>query len=123
MKLEEPGLIRVMTAMAGGTAAKGGPCGALTGGVALLGRCLGREKPEDKDDPRLWKACHVYYQRFSEEVAGKHGSVNCRDITGVDWSDREQSRAFYQGEGVQECIRNTGNAARILGEVLEKYVA
>ena len=111
-----------MTAMAGGIAASGGACGALTGAVAFLGSVLGRDEPEKKDDPLMWKACYKFYGRFEKEVAGTWGSVNCRDIAGVDWKDRDQTIAFYKGEGAVQCVNNTGKAARILGEVLEKYL-
>lgn len=116
-------LVRAMTGLAGGIVSRGGPCGALTGGVALLGSVLGRDDPDKKDDPLLRKACNEFYTRFEREVTEKWESINCRDITGVvDWSDWKQRRAFYKGEGVIQCISNTGKAARILGEVLEKYV-
>ena len=111
-----------MTPMAGGIAARGGPCGALTGGQALLGSVLGRDDPEAKDDPMMWKACAEFFSRFAKEVVEKEG-INCRDITGVDWSDRDQAKAFYKGEGAIRCADNTGKAAQILGEILEKYVS
>jgi C_GCAxxG_C_C family probable redox protein len=116
-------LVRAMTALAGGVAASGGLCGALIGGLAFLGSVLGRDEPEKKDDPLLWKACHVFYSRFDKEVVGEYTSMNCRDISGVnDWRDREQARAFYKGDGVIRCSYNTGKAAGILCEVIEKYI-
>jgi C_GCAxxG_C_C family probable redox protein len=107
--------------MAGGIAASGGACGALTGGLALVGSVLGRDDPEAKDDPIMWKACSEYYSRFENEVVEK-GGINCRDIAGVDWRDREQAKAFYKGEGAIKCANYTEKAAQILGEILEKYV-
>lgn len=120
--MKDQNLVRAMTAMAGGIAASGGPCGSITGVIAFLGSLLGRDEPEKKDNPVLWKACQEFYKRFEGEVTEKWGSVNCRDIIGVDWKDLEQTRAFYEGEGLIQCADNTGKAARILGEVLEKYM-
>jgi C_GCAxxG_C_C family probable redox protein len=120
--MEDARLVRAMTPMAGGMAASGGPCGALIGGQAFLGTVLGRDDPEAKDDPVMWKACFEFYKRFESEVIGTSGSIHCRDITGVDWSDREQARAFYKGDGAMRCANNTGKAAQILGEVIEKYL-
>lgn len=112
-----------MTALAGGIVSRGETCGALTGGIALLGSVLGRDDPDKKDDPDVWKACDEFYKRFEAEAVEDSGSVKCRDITGVtDWRDKSQARGFYKGEGVVQCRANTGKAARILGEVLEKYV-
>ena len=101
----------------------GGVCGALSGGIALLGSVLGNDDPEKKDDPLMWKACREFYARFERVVTNDSGGVNCRDITGIDdWTDRDKRRAFYKGGGVVKCRGNTGKAARILGEVLEKHL-
>ena len=119
--LEEEGLLRSMAPMGGGVAASGGPCGALTGGVAMIGRLFGKPKPEESDDRRMWKAAAEFYRRFESEVVGVHGSVNCRDIAKVDWKNKEQVKDFYTGAGAKGCAESTGAAARILGEVIEKY--
>ncbi len=116
-------LIRAMTSIGGGVAASGGMCGALVGGVAFLGSVLGRDEPEKKDDPVLWKACHMFYSRLEKETVAQHPGINCRDISGVDdWRDRDQMRAFYKGEGKLRCETHIGKAARILCEVIEKYI-
>ena len=94
----------------------------MTGGVALLGRLFGKKDPEEKDDPRMWKAAFKFYKRFENEICGEQGSVNCRDITGMDWRNREAVAAFYGGEGRAVCGGNTGKAALILGEVIERYL-
>jgi C_GCAxxG_C_C family probable redox protein len=121
--VNDPALVKSMNAFGGGMVSSGGACGALAGGIALLGSVLGKDNPEEKDDPLMWKACREFYARFEREVSNHSGSVNCRDITGIDdWTDRKQRRAFYKGEGLLECRRNTGKAARILGEVIEKYI-
>ena len=121
--MNDSSLVKAMTAFGGGLVSSGGACGALAGGIALLGSVLGNDDPEKKDDPLVWKACREFYARFEREVTNESESVNCRDITGVDdWTDRGQRRAFYKGEGVVKCTRNTGKAARILGEVIEKYI-
>jgi hypothetical protein len=123
LDMEDKLLIRAMTSMGGGVGARSGPCGALTGGIALLGSVLGRDEPEVKDNPLLWKACEEYYSRFEKEIAVDYPGVNCRDISGVkDWKDRSQAVAYYKGEGIGICTKSTGKAALILGEVIEKYL-
>jgi C_GCAxxG_C_C family probable redox protein len=115
-------LVRGGAPLGGGVALRGGICGALTGGIVLLGTLLGKDEPEKKDDPAMGKACSEFYKRFENEVAGNYGSVNCCDIAGVDWRDPEQVKAFREGDGRIQCAKNTGRAALILGEILEKYV-
>jgi C_GCAxxG_C_C family probable redox protein len=123
LAIKDKYLVRAMTSISGGVAASGGMCGALVGGVAFLGSVLGRDEPEKKDDPVLWKACHMFYSRLEKETVAEHAGINCRDISGVtDWRDRDQQRAFYKGEGIIKCQKNVGKAARILCEVIEKYI-
>ena len=123
MGINDKRLLRAMTSMGGGVAASGGICGAVVGGIAFLGSVLGRDTPEIKDDPVLWKACHMYYQRLEKQTFAQHSGMNCRDISGVtDWRDRDQKRGFYRGEGIVRCEKSVGKAARILGEVIEKYI-
>jgi C_GCAxxG_C_C family probable redox protein len=120
--INDQNLIRAMAPMGGGIASSGGPCGALTGAIALIGSVMGRGSPENSDDRKMWKASYEFYKRFETEVVGSWGSVNCRDITGIDWRDRKQARAFYKDGGRDKCADNTAKAARILGEVMEKYL-
>jgi hypothetical protein len=49
-----------------------------------------------------------------------HGSILCREIAKVDWTDREQVRNFYKGEKILECGRIVGEAAKLIGELLER---
>jgi len=57
--MNDSSLVKAMTAFGGGLVSSGGACGALAGGIALLGSVLGNDDPEKKDDPLLWKAgCH-----------------------------------------------------------------
>jgi C_GCAxxG_C_C family probable redox protein len=111
-----------MASFGGGIASSGGPCGAMTGGIALLGSWLGKEHPEEKDSIFMWKASSEFYKRFQSEVASRWESVNCSDITGVNWRDKEQAKAFYKGQGRMVCAENTGKAGRLLGEVIQKYL-
>lgn len=114
-------MIRAVATLGGGIASSGGPCGALTGAVVFLGSLLGKATPEQRDNPKMWKSCRELYSRFLSEVARPWGSVDCRDITGIDWTVQDQVKDFYKGEGRIICADNTAKTAFILGEILEKY--
>lgn len=120
--LEDKNLVQAMSPFGGGILRSGGPCGALTGAVAFLGSLLGKDEPGKKDDPRMGKACNEFYERFEKEVVERGGSIDCRDIAGVDWKNKKEVRAFREGEGRIRCVNLTGKAARILGEVMGKYL-
>jgi C_GCAxxG_C_C family probable redox protein len=111
-------LIRAMGAFGGGLAANGDVCGAVAGALAALGLKYGRGTAEEREDPRIWAEGRRFQHRFREEC-GK-GSIYCRDIAGVDWTDPEATKAFYKSDRLRDCIRMCGDAARLLGEFLEK---
>jgi ABC-type multidrug transport system ATPase subunit len=65
-----------------------------------------------------------FMQRF-EELAEPFGGINCRDIAGVDWHDREAVREYYssQDSNRKNCIQLVGEAAYALGVLLEEEAA
>lgn len=117
--IEESRALQGLAAMGGGIASSGGTCGIVIAGVLCLGMVYGKRTPEENDDPNMWRASRSFYKRFLKEVT--EGRLDCADITGVDWTDKEQIKAFGRGEGRVKCARDTGRGARILGEVIERY--
>jgi C_GCAxxG_C_C family probable redox protein len=109
-------LIRAMGPFGGGLAS-GEVCGALSGALATIGLKLGRAREEEKESRLMWDCAREMMDRF-REAAG--GSIHCRNLVGVDWRDPEQARAFYRSDKVRTCLRVTGEAARILGEMLDR---
>ncbi len=107
-----------MGAFGGGLGAGGDVCGAVVGGLAALGLKYGRGKAEERENPKIWLEAREFVKRFREEIGG--GSIYCRDLAKVDWKDPEATRKFYRSENLQDCIRMSGKAAKLLGEFLEK---
>ncbi len=113
-------VIRAMGAFGGGLGGNGEVCGALAGGLAVLGLRYSRATIDEKENPHMWKASHELVRRFRDDVVNFNGTILCRDICGVDWSDRAQAREFYSGEKVKKCIRIVGETALLVGEMLER---
>lgn len=111
-------LIRAMDSFGGGLAAHGEVCGAVIGGLAVIGLNLGRSKSGKEADGRMWKYSSLFMKRFKEEAAD--GKLLCRDIAGVNWRDRDQVTRFHEGEGFRSCRVLAGKTARIIGELLER---
>ena len=59
-------------------------------------------------------------KRFREEIVQSHSGIHCREIIGVDWTNREQALNYYKGEKVKECARIVGDTAKLTGELLER---
>lgn len=113
-------IIRAMGAFGGGLGGNGEVCGALAGGLAVLGLRFSRARVEEKEDPKMWKYADELFRRFRDEIVQLNGSICCRDISHVDWKNPEQVRAFHQGDRAKDCMRIVGKTAKLLGELLER---
>lgn len=113
-------VIRAMGAFGGGLGGNGEVCGALAGGLAVLGLRYSRARNEEKENPKMWADAQELVRRFRDEIVNQAGTINCRDIAGVDWNDRPAVKAFYQGDTVKSCIRIVGETAMLVGEMLER---
>ena len=101
--------------------ANGEVCGALIGALAVIGLRFGRVRDEEKEDPRMWAYTFELLKRFREEIVQSHGGIRCREIAGVDWTNREQVGSFFKGgEKFLECARIVGDTAKLTGELLER---
>ncbi len=121
LDIQDTRSVQGMAAMGGGIASTGGTCGVIIGAAFCVGMLYGKENPEEGENPDLWRTSRSFYKRFLQEVTS--GRVHCSEITGVDWSDKDQIKAFLKGEGRVRCAGYTGQGARILGEVLQRYNA
>jgi C_GCAxxG_C_C family probable redox protein len=115
--IEDANLMKAMDTFGGGLAAHGETCGAVIGGLAVLGLNFGRPTSGHEADKRIWKYGAHFIKRFKREVSG--GTLLCRDIAGVDWRDKDQTAAYYRGDKLRSCQALVGQTARIIGELLE----
>jgi len=113
-------VIRAMGAFGGGLGGNGEVCGALAGGLAVFGLHYSRARGDEKENPKMWADTRELTRRFRDEIVNRGGTINCRDIAGVDWNDRDAVKAFYQGDQVKTCIRIVGETALLVGEMLER---
>jgi C_GCAxxG_C_C family probable redox protein len=113
-------VIRAMGAFGGGLGGNGEVCGALAGGLAVLGLRYSRAPGDEKENPKMWADAQELMRRFRDEIVNQAGTIDCRDIAGVNWKDRGEARAFYQGDKVKTCIRIVGATAMLVGEMLER---
>lgn len=118
-----PDLLRASTCLAGGVARRGHVCGALTGGLMLIGYLTGRDDLEMF--PQYQRAMDYgnrFYQRFHEEF----GTVSCSEIQKLkfgrtfDLQDPGEREELHQrmaeiGDGCQSV---TSAGARIAAEII-----
>lgn len=114
-------VVKALGAFGGGIAATGGTCGILIGGVALVSSMYSRGNLEEKEDPRMWALSAKFAKRF-DDLAKPYGGINCRNIAGVDWGDKDAVDKYYSGPDSRRniCIKLVGETAYILGTLLEQ---
>jgi C_GCAxxG_C_C family probable redox protein len=113
-------VIRAMGAFGGGLGGNGEVCGALAGGLAVLGLRYSRANADEKENPKMWTDAEELVRRFRDEIVQINGSILCRDISRVDWKDRGQVKSFYTGDTVKKCVRIVGETAMLVGEILDR---
>ena len=77
---ENPDLIRAMGGLCGGMGYSGGICGALTGGVCLLGYYLCKGEEDELDDERANEKIAKLVRWFEEEIGSEYGGKDCAVI-------------------------------------------
>jgi len=94
--------VRLSTGFGGGVADQGDLCGAIVGGLMVIGALHGRCSP-DEDDGRCHRLCRRFYRRFAERC----GHTACLDI-----------RRSIPGWTRRKCAATVERAVEILRELL-----
>lgn len=83
-----PDLVRAMTGLGGGLGFSGKTCGALTGGVCLLGLYAGRGTPEEAEHGRFLLKVEELVQWFETENGRVYGGIDCAQILGDELANK-----------------------------------
>jgi len=100
----------------GGIAAHGLTCGAVTGAVMMLGVHAGRVEADDKKAKSL---AYELARRFSDRFKARHGTIECRELIGVDLST-EAGRKLNAEKKISRrlCPEFVRTAAEIVEELM-----
>jgi len=107
--------LKAATGFSGGIARQGLLCGPLLGGIMVIGMKYGRDNLEDYP---LSSRIQESVLRLCKEFRQEFGSLNCRDITGLDLSDPEQLQQYADKE-----IRNKLCASVVIKKTAEMVAA
>jgi C_GCAxxG_C_C family probable redox protein len=110
----EPELARRLASALAGGSTVGGECGAVASGYLVLGLRHGRTLPAHgkvERESELWDRV----RQFVAEFRKRHGSINCRELLGVDVFTAEgQREAVKKGLFVTRCPQYIRDAITIL---------
>jgi hypothetical protein len=82
----------------------------------VLGTVFGR-KDLKEGMPGLLKGIKPMRQ-LVKRFADKHGSINCRDLTGVMLADSMQAQGYFSAGGLERCAGMMADVAAWVGEIL-----
>ena len=106
---------RVAAAFGGGMARMGLVCGAVTGGMMVLGL---RHGDSSIQEPGPRAEFYAKVQDFTGRFARKHGSTVCRELIRCDLSTPEGQKEFAdQGMHQGICTNLVGSAVEILNSM------
>lgn len=111
-------ILRLAAGFSGGIGRQGRTCGALSGAVIILGLFAGSHDHSDKD---ARDKTHALVRELFSEFADYYGSVDCRDILGLDISTKDgYARAKEQKLFETVCPRFVQSTAILLEEFISR---
>jgi len=122
--MKDDAAVKAVGVYGGGIAATGNVCGILLGAIAMISSIYSRASLEEEENPRMWSASKKFMKEF-EKMTKEFGGINCSDIARVNWSNKLAVRKYYKdpASNRKECLRLVGEAAYVLGKMLEKESA
>ena len=101
LEINNPLVSRVSAPFAAGLALTGNNCGALIGGLMVLGMCYGRREVTEGMEGIL-KGIRPM-RKLVKQFEAAHGLLDCRDITKINIADPEQANAYFRAGGLEKC--------------------
>ncbi len=113
--IDEDHAARAASCFGGGMASSGRVCGAVTGAMMAIGLGHG---PGARADAAAKKVAYDRAQELWRRFTDRHGSIECRDILGLDISTPEgHAQAAAQGLFKTRCAAAVRDAAEIVKEI------
>ena len=109
-------LFKAASPFAAGMSMTGNNCGALIGGLLILGAVFGRKSMADGMEGIIDGIRPA--RRLVKHFQGRFGTVNCRDLTQTDLADPVKADAYFAGGGLERCAAVTGEVAAFVGGLL-----
>ena len=119
LKLDENIILKIASGFGGGMARMQDTCGAVVGGIMVIGMAVRSEEEEDVETNKE----RVYYiiSQFIKKFKGKYKSVKCRDLLNCDLNT-EEGQQFYEIHELHYnvCTICVSDAIIYLEELLKK---
>jgi C_GCAxxG_C_C family probable redox protein len=98
---DNPLVTMVSSPFAAGMALTGNNCGALIGGLMVLGMVYGRREVKEGMEGLLLGIRPM--RKLVKHFESKHHHLNCRDLTRVDMANPQEATAYFKTGGLEKC--------------------
>ncbi len=110
--------LKLATGFGGGLGRTGNVCGAVTGGILILGLMFGRGEDEDKIKQ---EKTYQYVRDFIEKFKAKYGTIECRKLLDdIDLLTEEGQKRFKESGMINKCYEYVENANRMIQEIIKE---
>jgi C_GCAxxG_C_C family probable redox protein len=108
--------LKIATGFGAGMAMMQKTCGAVTGAYMVIGAKYGRVNP---DDEAARDKTYALIESFNQRFIELHGSLDCKELLGVDLKTEEGAEEAEQGAYFEKkCTGFVEDAEKILDELL-----
>jgi len=109
--------LKIACGFGGGMACKGEVCGAVTGGIIVIGMKCGRGEETDRTATDL---TFVKTRELMDRFADRHGTFICRELlNGCDLKTKEGWKIFKENDLLNKvCVPCVQSAVEILENIL-----
>ena len=112
--IESDLLPKIATGFCSGLARTGGLCGALSGAIMGLNLLTGRSEPGVPVDQN-----YALVGKLIDQFEEKFGSINCRELTGVDLGSEDGRAKFREKNQITNCLNQAEKATRMVFSLAE----
>ena len=117
-KVDKNIALRLMSPFGGGIAGTDNLCGAVTGGITVIGLSIGHSSA---DDVGTKKSCATVTKKFIKEFKQMHGSIHCTPL--IDYNlgvDGEREKAVANGVFETKCPKYVESASKLVEKLLNE---
>ena len=108
---------KIASPFGAGVAKSGEICGAVSGGLMVIGLT---QRREDIGNATAREKVYSLARRFLEEFSARNRSVNCTELVGYDLSDPEQ---FAEAREKKVFATRCSKLVKDAGEILERILS
>ena len=113
--IECPVIPDIGLGLAGGVGLQGRTCGAILGAAMVAGMAIGpKESDYDAKKKKVLTAAAKVFKEFEK----KHGSADCRMLTGLDLTTPEGKEKLKTSVKKETCSQFVDTATRLMAEML-----